>query len=257
MSALIEAFLVQTGFNLYANVRDKSGQLWNGTAFEAFTSGNYATYAITLTEQTSTGYYKVAFPSSIGPGKYTYAIYQRAGGSPALGDQIVYQSQIFWDGTNEITPLSTNDVLTQINTALNTVISSPTSGSILADVQAIFNKLPTGSISGFNRNTDTVNLSNNQSGVTIGIVNDIGSTAASTIKSQVDASVGSDAIPELVGVPSSTPTLKTAMMFLLMALRNKRTSDATTEKIYNASGAVIATAPQSDNGTTFTKDNFS
>ena len=51
--------------------------------------------------------------------------------------------------------------------------------------------------------------------------------------------------------------MKKVLMFLFMALRDKRTSDATTVKVYNSSGAVIATATQSDNGTVYSKEVFS
>lgn len=77
------------------------------------------------------------------------------------------------------------------------------------------------------------------------------------VKAQVDASLGTDSIAQLSSVPSSTPSLKTAVMFLFMALRNKRTTTSTTVAIYDASGAVITTAPRSDNGIVGTKDVFS
>jgi len=76
------------------------------------------------------------------------------------------------------------------------------------------------------------------------------------IKTEVDDSLGTDVIPELSAVPSATPTLKTALMFLFMALRNKRTNTATSMNIYNASGTSITQASQSDNGTVYDKSNF-
>jgi hypothetical protein len=100
-------------------------------------------------------------------------------------------------------------------------------------------------------------LNSNQTGVTVGTVNALGTSATSTIKTQIDSSVGSDVMSELSSTPSSNPSLKTAIMFLFMALRNKRTSDAATVRVYNGSGAVIATAVQSDNGTTYVKEVFS
>jgi hypothetical protein len=76
------------------------------------------------------------------------------------------------------------------------------------------------------------------------------------IKTEVDISLDTDVIPELSAVPSATPTLKTALMFLFMALRNKRTNTATAMNIYNASGTSITQATQSDNGTVYDKSNF-
>lgn len=225
MSAILETVNVSTGLSLYALIRDISGQVWNGSAFEAYNSAHWSTYAITLTEQTSSGYYKGSFPAAIAAGIYSFVVHQ---GSPAtLGDPAVDRGTIDW------------------------------SGSIQNYVGLITAKLPSGSISGFDPTTQDVNLNNNQTGVTIGTVNALGTSAAASVKTQIDDSLGSDAIPELSGVPSSTPTVKTALMLLFMALRNKRTSDATTVRVYNASGAVIATATQSDNSVTYTKEVFS
>jgi hypothetical protein len=63
-------------------------------------------------------------------------------------------------------------------------------------------------------------------------------------------------IPELTAVPSATPTIVQAIMFLYMALRNLRTTNATNVNICNAGGATITTAIRSDDGTTGTKGRF-
>lgn len=224
MAAIIESFGT-VGVSLYAIIRDKTGQVWNGSAFEAYNVAHWSTYAIALTEQTSSGYYLVSFPAAIPAGKYSFVIHQ--GSPPTAGDQPFDRGFIDWDGTTE--------------NILETIIA----------------KLPTGTISNFDPTSQNVNLNSNQSGVTVGTVNSLGASAAASVKTQIDASVGGDAIPELSGVPASTPTLKQALMFLFMALRNKRTSSATTVQIYNGSGASIASAPQSDNSATYTKDVFS
>ncbi len=66
-----------------------------------------------------------------------------------------------------------------------------------------------------------------------------------------------DAIPELLqATPSATPTLRQAVMLPYMALRNKRETTATLTKITNDAATVIAKATLSDNGTTFTKEEF-
>lgn len=214
-----------SGLSAYALVRNNLGQIANGSGVEAFNAGNYATYFVTLTEQGSTGYYITDFPSYLAAGLYSFVAYSYSG-SPANGDQSFDRGSIDWGGAVE------------------------------NYVGLVVGKLPSGSISGFDPTSQTVNLGNNQTGVTIGTVNALGTSAAASVKTQIDTSIGSDAISELSGVPSSTPTLKSALMLLFMALRNKRTSDATTVKIYNASGAVIATATQSDNGTIYDKENF-
>jgi len=224
MSAIISAQMAYSGVSLYALVRDLSGLIANGATLEAYNVANYATYKIAMAEQVPTGYFQAAFPSYLARGKYSFSVHQ---GSGVAGDLAVDQGDIDWNGTTEDT------------------------------LDAIIAKLPAGSISGFDSTSQNVNLNNNQTGVTFGTVNALGTSAAASVKTQVDQSLSGDAMAELSGVPASTPTLKTAIMFLLMAFRNKRTSTATTIGVYNASGAVISTAPQSDNGATYTKDNFS
>ena len=224
MSAIISAQMAYTGVTLWAIVRDLAGLVANGATLEAYNVSNYSTYIIPMAEQVPTGYFKCAFPSYLPAGKYTFSVHQ---GTGVAGDLAVDQGSIDWNGTSE-------DYL-----------------------DLIIAKLPSGSISGFDPTASSVNLNNNQTGVTIGTVNALGAAASAAVKTQIDQSLGGDAIPELSGVPAATPTLKTAVMFLLMAFRNKRTSTATTVGVYNASGAVITTATQSDNGITYTKDNFS
>lgn len=224
MSAIISAQMSYSGVTLKAIVRDVAGLVANGSGLESYNSANYATYLIPMSEQVPTGYFSCAFPSYLARGKYTFSIHQ---GTGVAGDLAVDQGSIDWNG-------STEDSLDNIIT-----------------------KLPAGSISGFDPSASFVNLNANQSGVTVGTVNALGTSAAASVKTQIDTSLGSDAIPELTGVPASTPTFKTALMFLLMAFRNKRTSSATTIGVYNASGALITSAPQSDNGSVYDKENFS
>ncbi len=74
------------------------------------------------------------------------------------------------------------------------------------------------------------------------------------IKTQIDNSLGVDTIPELgVGQPAATPTVKTAMMLLYMALRNEITEDGSDLKVRNAAGSVIAKKATSDAGGTYTE----
>jgi hypothetical protein len=223
MAAIIESVFTP-GQQLYFTLHDLNGLIWNGTTFESFTGANWALYANTITEQANTGYYRGTMPAAIPGGKYSFVVYR--GSPPTVGDSPVDRGFMDWNGT--------------IENILN----------------AITAKLPAGTISGFDPTSQNVNLNNNQSGVTIGTVNNLGAGAAASVKTQVDASLGTDAMPELSAVPAATPSLKSAIMFLLMAFRNKRTSTATTISVYNSSGAAITSAPQSDNGTTYDKENF-
>lgn len=126
------------------------------------------------------------------------------------------------------------------------------------DIKAIVALLPTsGKISNFDPTTTLVNLGPSQSGVTIGTVNNLGSSALANILTQVRTALSTDIMSELVAVPSATPTIQQALMLSYMALRNEHTATASQEKIKNNSGSVIATAALGDDSTTFTKGQFS
>ena len=80
MAGIIEVG-AQSGLNLYSIIRNSSGDVWNGSAFVTYNSANWSTYAVTMTEQTSSGYYKATFPAAITTGKYSFMVHQRLGGS--------------------------------------------------------------------------------------------------------------------------------------------------------------------------------
>jgi hypothetical protein len=79
--------------------------------------------------------------------------------------------------------------------------------------------------------------------------------STSDVLTQVNSALNT-AISELTGVPSATPTLRTALMFLYMALRNRTTTTATEQTVQNDAGTPIATAVLSDDSTTMTKAEF-
>lgn len=76
------------------------------------------------------------------------------------------------------------------------------------------------------------------------------------VQSEVDDALNT-AISELgVAAPSATPTIRTAIMLLYMALRNRRQTTATADTIQNDAGTTIATATLSDDTVTFTKGEY-
>jgi hypothetical protein len=263
MAAILESLSGQTGLSLYVHIRDSAGSVWNGSSFVSWNVSNWATYALAMTEQTSSGYYNVAMPSAIAAGKYSYFVYQKLGGTAAVGDTAMGASQIYWTGSyendlNSFSPGQEADIATQIANALNTAIpGSPTANSIFERVKAIDDKLPTGTISDFDETANNVNLGASQTGVTIGTVNALGSTAQSQVNDQVLDVLATDTVSELSAIPAATPTMRQILMLLYMAIRNKRTASTSEEKIHTASGTAIATATVSDSGTIFTKENFS
>jgi hypothetical protein len=216
MAAIIEC-ISATGQTLYSTIHDGSGNLWNGSAFEIFNSSNWSNYVNPLTEQTSTGYYKAAFPSGIAAGKYTEVLYQQGGGSPAVGDAVIGSGQIYWNGTTEEQGIAIAIAATPVTLA----------GS-----------------------QPSINIG------TVSTVTTIGTTGLAAIQAQILALLNSTAIPELTGIPASTPTLFQAMMLLFMSLRNNHTATSGSESIYNSAGTSITSAQLTDDGSTFTKGRF-
>lgn len=89
-----------TGYSWYCIIRDKTGKVWNGSAFETYNSGNWTAYKIEMPEQTGSGYYTATFPAGIStPGVYFVAIHQADYGLPQLNDPVVGQTEIAWDGS--------------------------------------------------------------------------------------------------------------------------------------------------------------
>lgn len=253
----------QYGLTVYAFLRDSTGAIWNGSSFVSYNEANWATYALSMTEQASSGFYSVAFPVAVSSGRYYLTIHAAITGSPATKDDVIGQGSINWDGSSvfdevNFTSTQQTQILTQVANALNTAIpGSPTADSINERVKAIDDKLPSGTISDFDESSNNVNLNASQTGVTIGTVNSLGSTATSQVNAEVVDALFTDLISELTtGAPSATPTIAKALMALYMAWRNQTTQSTTELKVRNASGSVICKAATTDSGTEFTKGAF-
>lgn len=77
------------------------------------------------------------------------------------------------------------------------------------------------------------------------------------INNEVVDAIGVDTVAEMAqGIPTATPTIKQALMYLYMAWRNEVTRTASAYNVKNDAGTVICKATLSDNGTTFTKAEF-
>ena len=303
----------QTGRTIYFVIRNSSGQVWNGAAFETFNASNWANYDVAATEQGTSGYYTATFPAAITAGKYTILAHRQIGGSPATTDPVFGVGIYYWNGTVEEPNISavletyrlddlvlnssgatpptigslidrimnknagqTFDQATDSLEAIKDSGAGPTAGQIadavwdevldgshiVADsaaerLRAIDDKLPTGLISDFNEATDKVNLNNDQSLVTVGQVNALGTQAKADVNAEVLDVVAVDTMAELTsGLPPTNPTMRQGLMLLYMALRNKRTTTAAETNIFNSAGDIITKALNSDNGTTFSKEAF-
>lgn len=87
---------------LYARIINSSGLWWNGSTFEAYSAGNYATYVVSMTEQGNSGVYVADFPSGITTGG-TYEIFiHRTTTTAAEGDLVVNTAKIDWSGSASI-----------------------------------------------------------------------------------------------------------------------------------------------------------
>ncbi|MCH8314088.1 MAG: hypothetical protein IID17_14000 [Nitrospinae bacterium] len=80
--------------------------------------------------------------------------------------------------------------------------------------------------------------------------------AASDVLTQINAALDT-AITELgVATPAASPTLRTGLMLLYMALRDKMDTTPTDNEIHNDAGAVIATASVNDDGVVLTRGKY-
>ena len=86
---IIEA-IYTSGSTLYAILRDRmTGKVWNtsGTpAFEVYNAAHWASYAIAMTEQASSGYYTSTRPAGVAGFLTSEQVFNQAGGGPATSD---------------------------------------------------------------------------------------------------------------------------------------------------------------------------
>lgn len=83
-----------SGDTVYAMLEDTIGRVWNGSSFVTPTSGDWATYVISMNEvATSTGIFRGDQPpTAINP--ESYIVRQQAGGSPAVTDPVLATGSI-------------------------------------------------------------------------------------------------------------------------------------------------------------------
>ena len=95
-------------------------------------------------------------------------------------------------------------------------------------------------------------------GTTIpGLIAALNDLSAAEVNAEVLDVVATDVMAELTqGVPPATPTLFQAVMLMYMSIRNLGTSSKTLRTITNDAGTVIAKATLADDGSTFTKAEF-
>ena len=129
-----------TGSNLYTVVVSATGTAWNTVtpAFEAIQNANWANYAVSYTEQGTTGLYLATFPAGIVTlGTYNAYTYIRLGSTAAVGDTLLGTASLDWSGSamlSNATGISnTSTILTRLGT--------PVGATFSADIAAIVTSL--------------------------------------------------------------------------------------------------------------------
>ncbi len=96
----------ESGNDLYAMVRNTSGQVWLASTqeFEDYgTDGRDADdYDIPLTDKNG-NLYIGSFDSGIPAGRYTVSVFLQSGDNPADGDKLIGSGLLIWSGTDELT----------------------------------------------------------------------------------------------------------------------------------------------------------
>ena len=90
-----------TGLTVYALVRDTTGGVYTGSAFETQVEANLSTYKRTLAENGTTGCYFADMPS-VAAGRYQVEYRRQSGGSPAWTDAVLATEWLDWSGTAHV-----------------------------------------------------------------------------------------------------------------------------------------------------------
>jgi hypothetical protein len=105
MADMIQLQHSASAANLYALVRNSAGDIWNGAAFVTYATADLGSYDLPMTEQATSKFYAVAFPT-VAAGVYAVTAYVRAGGAPAESDSCIASGDVEWSGTAMIVTAS-------------------------------------------------------------------------------------------------------------------------------------------------------
>lgn len=136
------------GKTVYFLLRNATGSIWNGAAFEAYVTANYTTYDIAGVEQgTASGYYVGTMPAA-SAGVYYSVAKEQIGGAPAETDITVGTGSIQWDGTSVLS-LSGVPTATQITAiAAGVLAGTIETGRTLVEALRLILAAAAGKISG-------------------------------------------------------------------------------------------------------------
>jgi hypothetical protein len=136
MADVLQLAATSTG-TYYALIRDRTGAIWNGAAFESYRSSAYGIYAGTVPyiQQDMGTYYTAAMPTVAGftSGFYYFSSYKQSGGSPVENvDNLVGFGSDSWNAATGSFMTIDNETFT-----LDTQLWPPPSPSDLADDHTI------------------------------------------------------------------------------------------------------------------------
>jgi len=188
------------------------------------------------------GYYDVPFAAADSNtlGRLKIAVHEA--GALAVWDDFMVVPQQVWDSffgadrlqvdlreksdsTVGLTTQEKTDINNEVSGVLNTAIpASPVASSVFERVAAIDDKLPTGTISDFDESANNVivgtnndktgySLSADQSGVTIGTVNALGTQAKTDVKTKCTSSLVGIDLDHLINDKTSVPTPASGTLF--------------------------------------------
>jgi hypothetical protein len=104
--------IAPSGVNVYVVLRNPAGSPWNGTTFESYDQTHQPAYAVVLSEETGSGFYKGDFPPAVTtPGRYSVVAFKRLGSAPAHDDTIIGTGNIDWTGSGEAAVPTADDLI--------------------------------------------------------------------------------------------------------------------------------------------------
>jgi len=130
--------------------------------------------------------------------------------------------------------------------------------AIKSDTTAILDDTGTSGVVVASGSKSGYSLAADQTGVTIGTVNALGTQAKADVNNEVVDALTTDTYGEPTSVPGALSSLKDKICWAFALMRNKIMQTATTQSLRNdADSGNIATASVSDDGTTFTRGKWS
>ena len=108
----------------YVVIRGIAAKPWrfDSNVFENWTDGNFANYAVPMTQEGTSGLYYADMPALMpaNPG-YTIVVYKQLGGSPAISDTVAGEGVVPWSGASTATVTATPDDWTTLAYVKNAI----------------------------------------------------------------------------------------------------------------------------------------